>query len=616
MLLAMTFLMTTGVVYMGNFSSTPTVGKVMAVAQFTVGVSYVLSRTRYYKAAPFLALLVFAALPIANVTLAEDHSSEALLILLIWNVGTILVASVTTSLQWTLLYTVGNLVTLIMLPLAIPSVKFINMGIPLIFNGVLSMLILIFTQHRNLLERDRQLELLKLNEQLQVELKERIRAEQQLSYSATHDALTDLPNRALLMDRLNFAIERTRRHEAFKFAVLFLDLDRFKLANDSLGHQAGDQLLKETSSRLLELLRGEDMVARLGGDEFVVLLEDIKDINDATRIAKRIQQSLGQPFELSGYQVFVFVSIGIVISSEHYQKPEDLIRDADIAMYRAKGKGLGGYEIFDADMLNKVMSRLDLETDLRNALTRNEFRLHYQPIVELGTNRITGFEALVRWLHPKRGMISPSDFLPTAEETGLIVPIGYWVLEEACQQIRQWQEQFASEPPLTISVNWTTRQCAEQDMVKRIALILEDVALDPKLLNLELTESLIVADTEATIETLGKLNKLGVKVQIDDFGTTYSKLSYLHTLPVNTIKIDRTFISKLGLQSFGEDFVRTIMSMAHDLGMKVIAEGVETNDQLNSLKEMRCEFGQGYLFTKPVDGKEATALLKKNVTEK
>lgn len=610
MLLAITLLMTTGVVYMGFYNLNPAISIVMTGVQILIGIAYILSRTRYYKAAPLLALLIFALIPLLKISQTTDYSSEALLILLIWNVATILVASAIISIQLTLLYSIGNMITLILFPVFIPAVNYENMAIALMFNGAMSVLILIFTRHRNSLEKDRQLELLKLNEQLQVELKERIRAEEQLSYSATHDSLTGLPNRALLMDRLNFAIERQKRHEAFKFAVLFLDLDRFKLANDSLGHQAGDQLLRETASRLLSLLRGEDMVARLGGDEFIVLLEDVKDITDAIYIAKRIQRSLEQPYVLEGYQVFVFVSIGIAISSDRYQKPEDIIRDADIAMYRAKQKGLGGYEIFDQEMLAHVVSRLELEADLRNALSHREFTLHYQPVIELSTNRITGFEALVRWQHPTRGMISPAEFIPIAEETGLIIPIGYWILEEACLQIRGWQEQYPSDPPLTVSVNWSTRQLAEQGMVKRIAFILEDTGLGPSSLNLELTESLIVADTEASTETLNKLNDLGVKVQIDDFGTAYSKLGYLNTLPINTIKIDRTFISRLGAHSHGEDFVRTIMSMAHDLGMKVIAEGVETDNQLSSLKEMACEYGQGYLFTKPINSKEAGKMLK------
>lgn len=613
MLLVLTLSMISGVIFMGYFSTNRAVGFVLFIAQIGEGIAYYLSRTKYYRSAPFISLTILALIPVVNLILSEDVSSEALITLLIWNVLTILLASSISSLRTTLVFSIGNVATLSILPIFLEKLTFANMTIALIYNVILPALILIFAHHRNSMEKDRQLELLKLNEQLQTELKERIRAEQELSHSATHDALTGLPNRALLMDRLEFAMQRSKRHEAFKYAVLFLDLDRFKLANDSLGHQAGDELLKETAARLKELIRGEDMVARLGGDEFVVLLEEVTDIAGATRITKRIQHSLSQPYHLSGYQVFVFVSIGIVLSSGHYQHPEDIIRDADIAMYRAKGKGLGGFEIFNREMLDNVMTRLELETDLRNALARQEFTLHYQPILELGTKRITGFEALVRWQHPKRGLLPPAEFIPTAEETGLIVPIGYWVLEEACRQIREWQQQYISEPLLTVSVNWSTRQLSEQDMAKRIAMILTDTGLDASSLNLELTEGLIVANEEETTESLKKLNDLGVKVQIDDFGTAYSKLGYLNTLPINTIKIDRTFVSRLGLHSVGEDFVRTIMSMAHDLGMKVIAEGVETDDQLASLKEMKCEFGQGYLFTEPIDSKEAGKMLKDSI---
>ncbi|HYO63890.1 MAG TPA: EAL domain-containing protein [Pyrinomonadaceae bacterium] len=446
------------------------------------------------------------------------------------------------------------------------------------------------------------------------DITDRKRAEEQLLHDAFHDMLTGLPNRALFIDHLKMAIQRSRRNEGKMFAALFLDLDRFKVINDSLGHMLGDQLLVGIARRLEACLRPGDTVARLGGDEFVVLVEDIADTNDAAEIAGRIQEELSQPFNLGGHEVFTTVSIGIAPSSAGYERAEDLLRDADTAMYRAKTLGKKRYEIFDRAMHDRALKLLQLETDLRRAVDRAEFALHYQPIISLDSGRVRGFEALVRWVHPERGFISPDDFIPVAEETGLIIPIGQWVLEEACRQARAWQESHPSDLPLTISVNLSGKQFSQPDLIERVRGVLRETNLDARHLKLEITESMVMENIETAVEMLTQLRALGVEISIDDFGTGYSSLSYLHRFPINTLKIDRSFVSHMTENTENAEIVRTIITLARSLEMDVVAEGVETAEQLQQLKDLDCDYAQGFLFSKPLPREAASSFLDEHAS--
>jgi diguanylate cyclase (GGDEF)-like protein/PAS domain S-box-containing protein len=431
------------------------------------------------------------------------------------------------------------------------------------------------------------------------------------------DVLTGLPNRILFMDRIRRAMDRSRRHPGSLVAILFVDLDRFKLVNDSLGHVVGDELLVAIARRLEACVRVGDVarlgsshtVARLGGDEFTILLDDIKDVSHATHVAERVTSTLSEPFNLSGQEVFVTASIGIAVTTSADDLPEDLLRNADTAMYRAKTAGKARYEIFDAAMRERAVARMQLETDLRRAMEHREFRVHYQPITSLMTERTIGFEALVRWQHPVRGLISPAEFIPMAEETGLIIPLGQWVLFEACRQMKEWKGRYASLPALTISVNLSSRQFAQRDLIDQIRNVLRETALDPRSLKLEITESLIMEDPNAAIAMIHQLRDLEIRASIDDFGTGYSSLSYLHRFPVDTLKVDRSFVSGMHENEEDREIVRTIVTLAHNLGLMVIAEGVETVDQMTRLKALHCEYGQGYLFSTPVPSDRAEELV-------
>lgn len=441
------------------------------------------------------------------------------------------------------------------------------------------------------------------------DITDRKRAEARLLHDAFHDCLTGLPNRALFLDHLKLAIERAKRHPDRIFAVIFLDLDRFKIVNDGLGHSVGDRLLVETARRLEGCLRPGDTVARLGGDEFTVLLEDLKDHHEATCIAARIQRELAEPFILNGQEIFSGASIGIAYSALDYEEPEELLRDADTAMYRAKASGHDRVQVFNHEMHSEARGRLRMETDLRRAVERREFSLAYQPIVALEDGRLTGFEALLRWQHPDLGFVSPVKFIPVAEETGLIVDIGQWVLEEACRQMREWVEIGPSDRPLKMSVNLSSRQFAQADLIGRIRETLAGIGLEAHHLKLEITESVVMENIETAADMLRQLRALGIELSIDDFGTGYSSLSYLHRFPINTMKVDRSFVMQMHHHENAE-IIRTIILLADTLRMNVVAEGVEKCDQLQQLRELRCAYAQGYYFSRPVDARAAGAMVR------
>lgn len=441
------------------------------------------------------------------------------------------------------------------------------------------------------------------------DITERKQAEEQLQYSAFYDSLTGLPNRALFMDRLTSCIRRSQQRRNYLFAVLCCDIDRFKVINESLGHSVGDRLLIAVASRLSICLRPSDTLARLGGDEFTILLDEIQDIGDATQVAEQVRSELMLPFTVGGHRVVASASIGIALSSG-YDRPEHLLRDADIAMYRAKESGKARYEIFDQAMHIHALERLHLETDLRRAIEQQEFLVYYQPIVSLKTGKITGFEALIRWQHPEKGLVSPIHFIPIAEETGLIIPIGEWVLRQACDQLRSWHSEFPTDFRWQMSVNLSGRQLSEPELLQHIDQILADSQVDGSFIKLEITESVLMDNYEIAKKILLEIRARDMQLSLDDFGTGYSSLNYLHHFPVNTIKIDRSFVNLIETEEQSQ-IVHAIVMIAHTLQMDVIAEGIETENQITALQLLGCEYGQGYFFSPPLDAASIEALIRR-----
>ncbi|BAQ65454.1 EAL domain-containing response regulator [Geminocystis sp. NIES-3709] len=467
--------------------------------------------------------------------------------------------------------------------------------------------------------KERTTELENLNQILKSENEQKTKIQEKLLHCAFHDPLTNLPNRTLFIDRVETVIRHSHRFPNYKFAILFIDLDRFKLVNDSLGHQVGDRLLIFCGELFRESVRENDTVARLGGDEFTILLDDITEVTEATQVAQRILFKLTKSSPLINHNFNPTASIGIVLGDHHRQKASDLLRDADIAMYRAKEMGKNRYAIFDRELHQQVMRRLQIESDLKNAIAKwdsnkedQELKVYYQPIFQLKTRKLMGFESLIRWQHPLEGFISPAEFIPIAEECGLIISIGEWILRESCYQLKQWQNQYPQAKELTISVNFSAKQFENPNLVQIIESILDETQLPGQNLNMEITETVFLLKNVTVIDILSQVKKRGISVSLDDFGTGYSSLSYLHHFPIDILKIDSSFTQQIQQQEKDYEIVRTIVTLGQTLGIKLIAEGIETIEQMDLLYCLGCEFGQGFLVSKPLDNVSAEHTIVQN----
>ena len=446
----------------------------------------------------------------------------------------------------------------------------------------------------------------------QTDVSERKSNEEQMIYDALHDTLTSIPNRTLLLDRIRQSLVRRKRYPKTSFAIIFIDLDRFRLVNESLGHIHGDELLQLISARLKETIPIGDTVARLGGDEFSILLQDINSVRDVEVIAKDIQNLFSKPFFLGDREVFASASMGIAHSDNDYKTPEEILRDAELAMYRAKRDGKSQSIVFQPQFRQSSLSPIDLDTDLRRALDRDEMELHYQPIISMRDRTISGFEALLRWSHRSRGVISPNEFIPLAEETGLIYDLGQWVLGKACKQIAAWNKSKKKEDQLEISINLSSRQFSDPNLVEGIVENIEKSGFDAEFLKIEITESALMQNAQRSVSMLNQLKDLNIKVCVDDFGTGYSSLSYLHTFPIDTLKIDRSFVHDMSRNFRNMEIIRTIIMLAHNLKLDVIAEGVETGEQDAQLSALGCQFAQGFYFSRPINSSDAALLIQQN----
>ncbi len=454
-----------------------------------------------------------------------------------------------------------------------------------------------------------------INKQLQEKIVENQNIAKKLLFDALHDGLTGLPNRSLFMKRVQNALDKSKSDPEYKFAILFIDLDRFKIVNDSLGHLIGDRLLITCARRLQKCLGNQDIVGRIGGDEFAILLEKINDLHDAIAIADEIEAEFKKPFKLGTHMVTTTASIGIVLGSREYQQSSELLRDADTAMYRAKEGGKARSEIFNEQMHIQAIQRLELENDFRQALKTNQFTLFYQPIIRLIDGKVEGFEALVRWHHPTKGLISPNDFIPIAEETGLIIPLGEWILNEACHQLSTWQNKFPNSPNININVNITVNQLKDPDFLATIDRILAQNKVPGSSIKLEITESMLMHDSEEMMNLLSQIKTRQIKLCIDDFGKGFSSLSYLPRFPIDILKIDRSFVSFMNCDENNFEVVRTIISLAHTLGIKVVSEGIEKITQLEQLQSLGSEFGQGFLFSRPLNPESAELMMASNTVQ-
>ncbi|MGB3202878.1 MAG: bifunctional diguanylate cyclase/phosphodiesterase, partial [Nodosilinea sp.] len=431
-------------------------------------------------------------------------------------------------------------------------------------------------------------------------------------HNALHDNLTGLPNRNFFIKKADRLIQKRLHDKSHEFALLFVDMDKFKVINDSLGHLIGDEFIVRVANRLKECLRPRDIIARFGGDEFTLIINNVSYVNEAILITRRLQTALTKPIKLGGHELIPSASIGIVLSNDCYTNVNDMLRDADLAMYHAKASGRSRFELFDQEMHQKALKFIKLDSDLRQALRRDEFRLFYQPIVCLKTQKLVGFEALIRWFNPDRGLVSPTEFIPQAEETGLIIPLGEWALKEGCRQLGSWYQIAGADPDLTLNINLSSKQFSSPNLTQHIADLLEVFSINPRNLKLEITESIIMENSQFSIDVFHRLRKIGVQICIDDFGTGYSSLSYLHRFPIDALKIDRSFVLAMddAAQNTGFAIAQSVVGLAHNLGVKVVAEGVESARHLVWLRSFQCDYGQGYFFAKPLDADKATALVK------